>query len=309
MARTTVKTVSAPATIAWRRTYGDCEQPASHERVEAAQDAEPTRLPWRPRPSSRPRFVERPDEPRGPQERDDADDEHAGRPAHGEHDPADAGPEEDARALDRAGDGVRHCELLRRRGKRGRRAPPAPGGTASRTAITTVSAYTVMIGACVSTRRAIAVVRTARTRSLIAITHVVERSANAASGGDARAAATIRTSMMRPTAVAPPDRNATTASAIRYAQLPNIDAAQASCRRRSCGLVNTTAIGRRYEPRRNLPNFAGIVGRSRWCSPSGGYPYPYKEELLWERTKGSRSQAIREPDVEAQRPSAPSTRA
>ena len=83
------------------------------------------------------------------------------------------------------------------------------------TEIPTVSAYTVMIGAWVSTSRAIAAVSTARTRSLIAITlRRGKRSASAASGGDASAAAIIRTSMMRATAAAPPDRNATTASAI-----------------------------------------------------------------------------------------------
>ncbi len=40
-------------------------------------------------------------------------------------------------------------------------------------------------------------------------------------------------------------------------------------------------------PRRDLPNFASDCGKIRGgCSPSGGYPYPYKEELLWDRTSG-----------------------
>src|ERR687888_271110 len=87
MARTTAKTVSAPATIAW----------AAYVSVTAIRAG-----------------------PAAPGARREADGRAAGAPGGGEQDPADPGPEEDARALDRARDRVRGGELLGSRGEGGR---------------------------------------------------------------------------------------------------------------------------------------------------------------------------------------------
>ena len=82
MASTTVKTVSAPATIAWAAYVTVTASSAGVARAREAGQHATRALVVRGDLARRfvRRLVDRPDESRGPQERDDADDEHAGVP-------------------------------------------------------------------------------------------------------------------------------------------------------------------------------------------------------------------------------------